>query len=173
MLEMANQISEIYLHPGEAYLAREPVVIRTILGSCVGVTFWNARLGVGALTHSQLPRCPISVPALKPAIGRRYVDFSIRDIARQLDVLGALRSEVQVKLFGGADVLLISDAAALKPTVGKMNCEVAVEVLRTEGFHVTASSLGGNSGVNLRFDTRTGEVLLRRLNGAQAIGRAL
>lgn len=165
MLELESEVSEVYLHPGESYLARKPAIIHTILGSCVGVTFWNERLGLGALTHSLLPRCPAATSSagIRVAIGRRYVDFAIRDVARQLDELGAHRTEVQVKLFGGADVLLVSEAASTKPTVGKLNCEAAIEVLREEGFRVSASSLGGTSGLNIRFDTRTGEVLLRRL----------
>src|ERR1039458_6542728 len=162
MLEIESEVSEVYLHPGESYLARKPAIIRTILGSCVGVTFWSARLRVGALTHSQLPRCPTnSSVGLSLAAGHRYVDFSIRDLARQFDELGAHRTEVQVKVFGGADVLLVGDAA--KPTVGRLNYETAIEVARAEGFQVIASSLGGISGLNIRFDTRTGEVLLRRL----------
>jgi chemotaxis protein CheD len=72
------------------------------------------------------------------------------------------RSEVQVKLFGGADVLLVSDASML--TVGRMNCEAAIEVVRELGFAVAASSLGGTLGRNIRFNTRTGEVLLRWLD---------
>ncbi len=164
MLEIESEVSDVYLHPGESYLARKPAIIRTILGSCVGVTFWSARLVVGALTHSQLPRSPANSSAeLSVAACHRYVDSSIRDIARQLDELGAVRAEVQVKLFGGADVLLVSDAASANATVGKLNCEAAIEVLRAEGFAVIASSLGGTSGLNIRFDTRTGEVLLRRL----------
>lgn len=164
MLELESEVSEVYLHPGESYLARKPAIIRTILGSCVGVTFWSARLGVGALSHSLLPRCPSNFSAgLSLATGHRYVDFAIRDLARQFDELGAQRNEVQVKLFGGADVLLVSDAASAKPTVGKLNSEAAIEVVRDEGFRVSASSLGGTSGLNIRFDTRTGEVLLLRL----------
>jgi len=54
--------------------------------SCVGVTFWSQRLGIGALSHSLLPRCPAS--NLSPGDGHRYVDFAIRDLARQLDELG-------------------------------------------------------------------------------------
>ena len=82
------------MQPGESYLAREPTIIRTILGSCVGVTFWSARLGVGALCHAQLPRCPKKPPAgLTQAAGRRYVDFAIRDLARQFDELGVSRTE--------------------------------------------------------------------------------
>jgi chemotaxis protein CheD len=164
MLEIESEVSEVYLHPGESYLARKPAIIRTILGSCVGVTFWSARLGIGALTHSQLPKHPSNPSvSLSLADAHRYVDSCVRDIARQFDDLGAVRAEVQIKVFGGADVLLVSDAASSKPTIGKLNCEAAIEVLRAEGFRVTASSLGGKTGVNIRFDTRTGEVLLRRL----------
>jgi chemotaxis protein CheD len=162
MLEVTSELSEIYLHPGESYLARKPAIIRTILGSCVGVTFWSPKLGIGALTHSQLPRCPVDLLPFPSSVGHRYVDFSLRDIARQFDKFGAVRKEVQVKLFGGADVLIVGDASS-KPTVGRQNYEMAVEVLRLEGFQVLASSVGGNAGLNIRFDTRTGEVRLRRL----------
>jgi chemotaxis protein CheD len=165
MYEIDSEVSEIYLNPGESYLARKPAIIRTILGSCVGVTFWSCRLGIGALTHSQLPRCPANPPAtFDRAAGRRYVDFAIRELTRQFDDLGACRAELEIKLFGGADVLLVNDAASAKPTIGRLNCEAAIEVVEAEGLRVVASSLGGTAGLNLRFDTRTGEVRLRRLN---------
>ena len=48
MLELEDELSEVYLLPGEVHLARTPTIIRTILGSCVGVTFWSPKLGVGA-----------------------------------------------------------------------------------------------------------------------------
>ena len=39
-------------------LVTQPAILRTMLGSCVGVTFLVPRLGVGALCHPMLPRCP-------------------------------------------------------------------------------------------------------------------
>ena len=165
MLEIESEVSEIYLNPGESYLARKPAIIRTILGSCVGVTFWSARLGIGALTHSQLPRCPKNSAAnMNVVTGRRYVDFAIRDLLRRFEELGAHRSQLEIKLFGGADVLLVSGAASSRPTVGRLNCEAAIEIAEAEGLRVVASSLGGTAGLNIRFDTRTGEVRLRRLS---------
>lgn len=161
MLDLQDEVAEVYLYPGQAHLARKPAIIRTILGSCVGVTFWSSRLGVGALSHSQLPRCP-SNANLKRAVGHRYVDYTIRDLARQFDKLGAVRAEMQVKLFGGADVLVVQNGG--RPTVGRLNYEVAIEVLREEGFEVNAQSIGGTSGLHICFDTRTGEVKLRRLS---------
>jgi chemotaxis protein CheD len=156
-------IPEIYVQPGEAHLSSEPVVFRTVLGSCVGVTFLIPRLGIGAICHPMLPRYPVKpVPGMPTASGRRYVDFTIRDLARQFDEAGARRAEVQVKLFGGGDVLKVSSEST-RPTVGKLNCEAALRVLSEEGFSVIASSLGGTCGLSIQFHTGTGEVLLKRL----------
>jgi len=162
MLEIECDVCEVYLQPGEVYLARKPTIIRTILGSCVGIAFWSARLSVGALCHALLPKCPPGAgTGLDAAAGYRFVDFSIRGLARQFDQIGAARGEVQVKLFGGADVLATSATSTARPTIGRLNCEVALEVLRQEGLKVMALSLGGTSGRSIQFHTGNGEVRLR------------
>jgi chemotaxis protein CheD len=157
-----EKLPEIYLQPGESRLVREPTLLRTLLGSCVGIAFRVPRLGLGALCHPMLPRSPVRPPIpLSRSAGRRYVDYAIRDLAQQFDELGAQRNEVEVKMFGGGDVLLaVNDTA--RPTVGRLNIEVAIKVLDEEGFHVMASSLGGRRGVNIFFNTQSGEVLLQR-----------
>ena len=155
-------LPEVYLQPGESHLAREPAILRTLLGSCVGIAFRAPRLGLGALCHPMLPRSPVKQPVpLSRSAGRRYVDFAIRDMARQFDSLGARRKEVEVKIFGGGDVLLMSNEST-RPTVGRLNIEMAVKVLEEEGFAIMASSLGGRRGINIYFNTLTGEVLLQR-----------
>ena len=155
-------LPEVYVQPGESHLVKEPTILRTLLGSCVGIAFRVPRLGLGALCHPMLPRTPVKfAAALSRSAGRRYVDYAIRDLARQFDALGANRSEIEVKLFGGGDVLIMA-ANSNRPTVGTLNSEVAIKVLAEEGFAVIASSLGGNRGVNIHFNTMTGEVLLQR-----------
>ena len=164
MVESEGDLPQIYLHPGEMFLARQPTILTTILGSCIGVTFWSARLGIGALCHAIFPHSPTnSSNTADLAMGRQYVDFCIRDLARQFDALGALRKDVQVKLFGGADVLYV-DEDDLRPTVGRLNCETAIQVLREEGYKLTASSLGETFGRKIRFNTASGYVLLARLS---------
>lgn len=164
MIEPEVELADVYLQPGEMFLAREPTMIRTLLGSCVGVSFWSARLGIGALCHALLPECPKHPSEkIRPEFGYRYVDYSIRDIARQFAALGAHRSEVQVKVFGGADVLLGGPVTCDRPTVGSLNCDSALDVLGAEGFQVMVSSLRGSTGLNIHFNTGNGEVLLRRL----------
>ncbi len=144
MIEPAPILPDLNLQPGELYLAREPAILRTILGSCVSVTLWSPRLGAGALCHGVLPRCPQAWPPNSNAAdGYRYVDFSIRHLARQFDALGARRDEVEVKLFGGADVLPANREG--KPTVGALNCQAALEVLDSGGIHHRRVRLGRNA----------------------------
>jgi chemotaxis protein CheD len=161
-----DELPHVYLRPGEFFLAREPTVIRTILGSCVGITFWSARLRIGALCHSMLPRAPTNLfdsgSEINLAEGRRYVDFCIHDLARQFDELGVPRTQVRVKLFGGADVLAVANPCA-KPTVGRQNADTALHILAEEGYTIEAKSLGDVFGRKIRFNTGNGDVLVRKL----------
>jgi chemotaxis protein CheD len=158
------EVAEIYVQPGELYFTLEPAIIRTVLGSCVGITFWSPRLGAGALLHAQLPTCPKVASGVSPAVGRRYVDYSIREIARRFDALGVNRKDVEIKMFGGADVLPVGSVALARRSVGRLNCIAAIEVLKAEGLEIATSSIRGTAGVHLRFDTRTGTVLLKSLH---------
>jgi chemotaxis protein CheD len=157
------ELAEIYVQPGESHLSTEPVIFRTLLGSCVAVALQAPPHGVAALCHPMLPHAPPQAGVSRLRNPERYVDFAIRALASRFDALRIPRAEIIVKLFGGADVLHVFDQRT-RPTVGRLNAETALRVLREEGFHVAASSLGGTKGLNLRFNTRTGEVLVRRLS---------
>ena len=158
-----DHLPEVYIQPGESCLVREPAILRTILGSCVGVTFWSPRHSAAALCHPMLPACPDDLDlGSRRSMGRRYVDFTIREVAQQLDALGAPRKDVEVKLFGGANVLAMENRSS-RPTVGAQNMKMALRILRDEGFTVSTSSMGGDAGIKIHFNTRTGEVLLHRL----------
>lgn len=152
------------IQPGELCLERGPAILRTILGSCVGVTFWSARLGAGALCHGVLPLCPASwLPGADPAPNFRYVDFSIRYLLRQFDRLGASRRELEIKAFGGADVLPVTKRSG-RPTIGALNCQIALDVLAEEGIAIAASDLGGTRGRRIHFHTQTGVVFVQKLD---------
>jgi chemotaxis protein CheD len=159
----AADLPEFYLQPGEWRIVRTPSILKTVLGSCVGITFHAPRLAASALCHPMMPTHTVRpLISSDPVAARRYVDWVIREIAHEFDGLGAARCEVGVKLFGGADVLASSRKSA---SVGTMNVETALRVLQEEGFEVLASRLGGSRGIFIEFNTGNGEVLLRQLAG--------
>lgn len=160
MAEIQNELPLVYLQIGEIHLARSPAILRTVLGSCVGVTLWAQGLGMGALCHGVLPRCPRGMQAPE---GFRYVDFAIRELVRQLEMLGAPRRYIEAKIFGGADVLPVHHSPSGKATVGRQNSHAALETLREENLTLAASDVGGPLGRTIEFNTATGEVRVRRL----------
>lgn len=159
MTELAIQIPEVHIMPGEIHIARRPAILKTVLGSCVTVTFWSARLGMGALNHGVLPLCPEGTGEPE---AYRYVDFSIHYLLRQFDASGVRRDELQIKVFGGADVLP-HFSSRKNATVGRQNCKAALQTLHDQKLDIIASDLGGEAGRILQFHTDSGDVLLRRL----------
>lgn len=161
MADVEIELPEVHVQPGEIQLVRRPHILRTILGSCVSVTFWNSRIGIGALCHGVLPKCPAGVQAPE---GFRYLDFAILELLRQIERLGAAPGELQIKVFGGGDVLPVRRSIPRKPTIGHLNCQAALDILRRESLKIAAFDLGGNSGRVIQFHTDTGDVFLKRLS---------
>jgi chemotaxis protein CheD len=158
----------VYVDAGEIHLCRTPTILRTVLGSCVAVTFWSGRLAFGAMCHAALPKRPAHWPNDQDAPDAyRYVDVCIRYLVEQFSALGIKKRDIAVKLFGGGDVLPIPRSNRGLETVGRKNCLVALQTLEEQGYRPAAADLGGLRGRVISFHTGTGEVMVRRLPGAQ------
>lgn len=155
MIPRGPLLESIYLKPGELAVAERPALVSTVLGSCVAVTLFSPRLGVGAICHAMLPL----------AAGRdgfKYVDSSLMHMLAQFARLQVPKRELTVKLFGGAD-MFESGLPTGGVSVGQQNIQAATTLLRQQGLPVVAADTGGRQGRKLLFYTHTGEVLLKRL----------
>ncbi len=154
----------VYLKPGEMHCAEHPTLIVTVLGSCVSVTMFNRRAGVGAICHGLLPRCR----GLKNCGGAcvegfKYVECSIRQMVKLFDHYGIKRREIDVKCFGGADMFSRQNNSEGTEFVGRQNIQTAEKILNNEGLRILTMDVGGLQGRKILFYTDTGQVLLKRL----------
>ncbi|MDA8180392.1 MAG: chemotaxis protein CheD [Deltaproteobacteria bacterium] len=154
-----EELVQVYLRPGEFHFARSPAHVATVLGSCVSITMYCRRLGAGAICHAILPKG--SSEEGNEAFC--YVDSAIRRMAGWFDRLGIRRSEIEVKFFGGADVLKQTPRGASVVTVGLSNIQMAMKTIEEENLRLLVSDVGGTMGRKLYFSTRTGDVLVKRL----------
>jgi chemotaxis protein CheD len=148
-------VEGIYLHPGQMYFCDRPSRVETVLGSCVAVTMWNPRLRIGCICHAVLPR--------RRASGEdpwKYVDSSIHSMIALLERNSSRRTDLEVKLFGGASM---RRPVPNHKSVGSQNVDVALSLLHDEGFTPLISDTGGTSGRKLLFYSATGEVYLKRI----------
>ncbi len=164
-----RDLESIYLKPGEFYFGETPVVVSTILGSCVSVTMFHPVSSTGAICHGLLPRCGGKKSCDGTCLeGFRYVDCSIKRMVRKFDAIGVNRGDIQVKIFGGADMFGVRSEDARSKTVGMENVMAAETIIEKEGLTVMAFDTRGIQGRKILFFPHTGEVFLKRLRAAEA-----
>ena len=148
----------VFLEPGQLYLSDVPTSVKTVLGSCVAVTFRAPRLGFAAMTHCLLPDAGACLRPLPESEAPRYVNSAIELILRRLAALGISNQELEVKLFGGA-----GRDGLQRYAVGRRNVARAKSVLARYGISPLVTVTGGGHGMSIEFDTDTGEVRVKRL----------
>ena len=152
----ADHCSNTFLKPGEVFISRDPVIISTVLGSCVAITMYSPEKNIGAICHAMLP----SNPGDKENLA--YVDSAVRHLYRKMVGCGGCK-DIVIKLFGGARVLAAADYSDGRKTVGEQNILEAERTLRELGLQVSKSDIGGTAGRKLFFSLKTGDVYLRKL----------
>jgi chemotaxis protein CheD len=50
-MRRSKKAIDIFLQPGEFFVAQGSCKIRTLLGSCVAITLWHPRKRIGAMSH--------------------------------------------------------------------------------------------------------------------------
>jgi chemotaxis protein CheD len=148
---------KVFLTPGEIYVSQRPSIVSTVLGSCVSVTMFNSERRIGAICHAVLPE------EKTPGEAFRYVDSSILVMLKSFDRNGISRCEIEVKLFGGSDILPNDGGNGKKKTVGRQNIEAALRAVERERLRLVASDLGGTQGRKIFFNTYSGEIFLKRI----------
>jgi chemotaxis protein CheD len=152
-----SDIPKVYLKPGELHFSVTPLIVSTVLGSCVSITMHDPSHQLSSICHAVLPE------ELIPGESFRYVDSSIAAMLRQFDRYKIRRTDIEVKLFGGADILLPELNGSREMTVGMQNILRAKQIIERERLRLIASDIGGTRGRKLHFHTHTGAVYLQRL----------
>lgn len=165
MSSASAPLVQLCLKPGELLISREPYEITTVLGSCVAVTMFNRRFGLAAICHAMLPHpFPGGCDDQAEAQTYKYVINVLPEMARAFRRTGILPNEVEVKMFGGANVIGHGDDRASQG-IGSDNVRLARRLIGREGLKIKASNVGGHTGRKILFNTVTGQVFHKHLHG--------
>lgn len=133
---------------GQILLARKPVRLTAVLGSCVGVALYHPRLQLGALAHVVLPDSNGRAPA-QPG---KFADTAVPHMVELLQREGAKPSGLVAKIAGGA--CMFGSPGPLQ--IGEANVRAVTAALEQAGLRVAASDVGGTSGRRVHLDTANG-----------------
>ncbi len=153
-----SSLEKIYLKPGELVVAQDPVMVTTVLGSCISVTMYHPETRAAAICHGMLPKG-------NGSDSFKYVDVALMYMVNFFKQLKIVREEIEVKLFGGSDMFASGQPSIRNLTVGWQNISVATRCLEEYGLVLTASDVGGKKGRKLIFKTDSGIVLIKKMNG--------
>lgn len=169
-MKFRSDLQTIFLKPAELSFVRDPALIRTVLGSCVTVTMRNPRLHVAAACHPVLPVCRESARC-RPASCRnkhKYVECVIPEMIKRFQEIGGRLDELEVKLFGGANMFSRKGLQQEILHVGSMNVSMARQKLAELELSLKSYDVGGVQGRKLFFNTVTGDVWVKKFQAAAA-----
>ena len=143
--------------PGEYYVTARDMLLVTVLGSCVSACIRDPKTGIGGMNHFMLPEGgdphnPLSSSA-------RYGTYAMEMLLNQLLKLGASRSRLEAKVFGGGAVM----RGFTVHNVGESNSEFVLEYLETERVRVVAQDLRDIYPRKVYYFPASGRVLVKKL----------
>lgn len=153
---VSGHSGNVYLKPGEVIISKNPILVSTILGSCIAVTIFSPSKKIGAICHAMYPCNPTD------DVNVQYVNSAIRYVYKKM-LKYAGKTDLIVKIFGGAKVLAGGEYVEDRMTIGEQNISQAQKTLAELGLAIASSDMGGGRGRKLLFSIKTGDVYLRRL----------
>ena len=138
-------------------IAKSPDVLRTILGSCVGICLFDPESKVIGLSHIML--------AEKNTIEgnpMKYADTAIPLLIDAMVNAGAVRNKITAKIVGGATMFKMADNSMMSE-IGRSNVRKVKEVLAALSIAILAEDTGGDFGRTIDFFSEGGSVKIKSI----------
>lgn len=135
-------------------VSANPAVLRTILGSCVGICIYDRSRKIGGLAHILLPT---GNDKLKP---EKFADTAIPLLLDKLYKEGCKKEDLSAKIAGGASMFKFKASISLAQ-IGERNIDMARKVLQKYDIPITKEDIGGNSGRVVDFFLEDGRLKIR------------
>lgn len=160
-----TDFEEVFLGTGDFYFGSGRVRLRTLLGSCVTVTLWHPRHGLGGMCHFMLPSRP-RLPS--KALDGHYGEEAFMLFDEALAKHGTRANQYEAKLFGGGNMFSHTEKG-ISSDIGGQNIRLARRLLHERGVNLIAEHVGGAGHRKLYFDLWSGEVWLSFQSIQQAV----
>ena len=141
---------------GEFFASGQPVVVQTVLGSCVAACLFDPEARCGGMNHFLLP-VGEEEDETAGRYGSQAMDLLIQEIVKH----GGNRSRLRAKVFGGAQMF---HQSASVPDIGRKNACFVQEFLAASKIPIVSKRLGGTSALKVRFYPHEGRALVKPID---------
>jgi putative nucleotidyltransferase with HDIG domain len=133
--------------------SRRDLILRALLGTCVGVALFDHTAQIGGIIHLLLPE-PIG-PG-NPWQPESYASTGLPLFIEQLCKAGAQKERLEAFIAGGALIGNVSEQD-LDLDIGGRTSDVVADILAREAIQIRESETGGVHGMLLSLDLNAGE----------------
>lgn len=143
--------------PGEFFVSPVPMIVYTVLGSCISACIRDPISKVGGMNHFMLPEPKQSGPEDSWGESTRYGSFAMESLINEILKRGGIRSRLEIKLFGAGKIY---DGHI---DVGAKNAQWVTGYLKSEGLSIVSSDLGDVFPRKVYYFTDSGRVLMKKI----------
>jgi chemotaxis protein CheD len=148
------QSDAVKILPGEYFVFDEDLLIMTTLGSCIAVCLWDRQAHIGGMNHFMLPE-----GGSGSIDSGRYGSYAMELLINELMKMGATRSTLEAKVFGGGAVLQGMNSL----NVGERNTTFVMDYLKTERIPVVSKDVLDIYPRKVCFFPHSGKAMVKRL----------
>lgn len=148
---------EVNVGISDMKLVRVPEgLITYALGSCVGICILDRTAQIAGMAHILLP---YNNNDDKTNLFK-YADTGINEMIKQMELLGAHRPRMIVKIAGGAKMFDIKGSTSIG-NIGERNIAAVKETLSKLKLKLHSEDTGQNYGRTIIFDSYTGDLTIK------------
>lgn len=149
---MINELVNVGV--AQVKIGSSPQILRTILGSCVGICIYDRNKKIGGMAHILLPEAAGSDQAEK------YADTAIPLMLELLFKQGCQKQFMSAKIAGGAAMFKFKISTALGQ-IGDRNIDTTKKFLEKSGIPVLCEDTGGSTGRVIDFFLNDGHLKVK------------
>ncbi|MDR3211208.1 MAG: chemotaxis protein CheD [Planctomycetota bacterium] len=146
--------SQFFLKPGYVMANQAATLVKTVLGNCVAVTFFDQDNRFGGINQFIFPATKIP-ENMTP----QYGNIGIRALFKMLLEMGANRECLVAQIVGGAECHFFDDSG-----LGVQNIKTARFILEKLQVPIISEDVGGSMGRKILYHSGTNEMAVFKVD---------
>ena len=151
------QMPTIIVGVADLKISTEPAtyIATHALGSCLGITFHDAKRRIGGMLHAMLPTSKITQgEKISEAM---FLDTGIPKLLTALIRAGAKKADIRCKVFGGAQLMATDNFFR----IGSKNIDMFYRLSQEIDLDVVSWEVSGRVNRTIRLNNLTGDVIVK------------
>lgn len=143
----------------EIKTGKSPYVLRTTLGSCIGVVLYQPDLKIGGIAHIMLAQDSLGRDKLKNP--GKYAETALPKLLELMNKEGCKPGSYSARIFGGASMFKNIHSNFLQH-IGEDNIQYVKKFLKDMNITVLVDDTGGHEGRTISLYMDDGRILLKK-----------